>query len=233
MKKVMSLAVLVAIVLGLSGCGSNNYTLVKNKNVKPGVEIKKFPQLNKTHTKEIGKSMFEKYSRIVTGYYDVHILNDIEPFQTAATGKFYKKAGLAGSLIEDKKTNERGVCTKGLHHSYKVCFLDTNNDFKFDKAGDVIYADLDIKVPYKISDQVRYKEDSFKYIALYQGKKGNTIKISFREFKNNMSRPAFTQDIEYELEKDGTALVGFKGLRIEVLKATNLDITYKVIKDYN
>ena len=48
-----------------------------------------------------------------------------------------------------------------------------------------------------------------------------------------MARPAFTQDIEYELDKDGKTLIGFKGLRIEVEKATNLDITYKIIKDYN
>ena len=54
----------------------------------------------------------------------------------------------------------------------------------------------------------------------------------FREFKDDMARPAFTQDIEYDLEKDGTSIIGFKGLRIEVLRATNIDITYKVLKDY-
>jgi hypothetical protein len=35
------------------------------------------------------------------------------------------------------------------------------------------------------------------------------------------------------LNNDGSTVIGFKGLRIEVLKATNMDITYKVIKDYN
>ena len=78
-----------------------------------------------------------------------------------------------------------------------------------------------------------YDRDSFKYEALYQGKIGNKIKISFREFIDDMVRPSFTQDIDYELEKDGTAIIGFKGLRIQVLQATNLNITYKVIKDYN
>lgn len=47
-----------------------------------------------------------------------------------------------------------------------------------------------------------------------------------------MLRPAFTQDIEYELNKNNTTIIGFKGLRIEVIKATNLDITYKIIQDY-
>jgi hypothetical protein len=48
-----------------------------------------------------------------------------------------------------------------------------------------------------------------------------------------MARPAFNQDIDYELNNDANTIIGFKGLRIEVLKATNMDITYKVIKDYN
>jgi hypothetical protein len=61
----------------------------------------------------------------------------------------------------------------------------------------------------------------------------NKIKISFREFKNDIARPAFTQDIEYQLDENGKANVGFKGLRIEILKATNYDIEYKVVKDYN
>lgn len=74
---------------------------------------------------------------------------------------------------------------------------------------------------------------TFKYQALYQGKVENKIKISFREFKDDMARPAFTQDIEYELEGNKPTIIGFKGLRIEVKKLTNLNITYSVIKDYN
>ena len=48
-----------------------------------------------------------------------------------------------------------------------------------------------------------------------------------------MIRPAFEQIIDYELAQEGTTTIGFKGLRIEVLKATNMDITYKVLKDYD
>ena len=103
-----------------------------------------------------------------------------------------------------------------------------------------VYSYKDIKYPltniakYEIKPTPpTFNQDSFKYQALYQGKTDNKIKISFREFKDNMARPAFTQDIEYELDSKGTTTIGFKGLRIEVLKATNYDITYKVIKDYN
>jgi hypothetical protein len=41
------------------------------------------------------------------------------------------------------------------------------------------------------------------------------------------------KNIQYELDENGQAEIGFRGLRIKVLKATNFDITYKVLKDFS
>ncbi|MFA5216113.1 hypothetical protein [Sulfuricurvum sp.] len=111
---------------------------------------------------------------------------------------------------------------------------------KRNKTDEIVEVDGPIK--YTISPtRPTFTDDSFKYEAIYQGKIGNKIKIQFREFVKSsgdtddflMIRPAFTQDIEYELDKNGEAMVGFKGLRIKVIKATNTDITYSVTQDYN
>lgn len=67
----------------------------------------------------------------------------------------------------------------------------------------------------------------FKKEFIYNGKSGNTLKFIYREYINDMARPAFTQDLQYDLN-DGN-MIGFKGLRIEVVKATNTNIDYKVI----
>lgn len=137
-----------------------------------------------------------------------------------------------------KHNNIKSLCMFDAIHR-DMCVSDLNNDGYFTNISSLIHMDksklLDKPVKYKLlpTRDTIFGKDSFKYEALYQGKIGNKIKISFREFKDDMARPAFTQNIEYELEKDGTALVGFKGLRVEVIKATNMDITYKVIKDYN
>lgn len=77
-----------------------------------------------------------------------------------------------------------------------------------------------------------YGDDSYTKDALYQGKIGNKINISFREFYNGLARHAFTQNIEYELDANGTAVVGFQGLRMNIIKATNVDIEYVVVKGY-
>ena len=68
--------------------------------------------------------------------------------------------------------------------------------------------------------------------CLYQGVSKGTIKLSVREFLDDMARPAFTQDIPYDLEVDGTAVVVFQGLRIMVLKATGTSIQYIVEKPF-
>ena len=47
-----------------------------------------------------------------------------------------------------------------------------------------------------------------------------------------MIRDAYTQNIEYELDANGQAMIGFKGLRIKVLNATNLNIEYQVTRDF-
>jgi hypothetical protein len=71
------------------------------------------------------------------------------------------------------------------------------------------------------------KKDYFKQEFIYNGKVGNAVKFSYREFANDLARPAFTQDLQYDLTE--SKIIGFKGLRVEILSATNIKIQYKVL----
>lgn len=73
--------------------------------------------------------------------------------------------------------------------------------------------------------------NSLQQTLIYSGKVGNKIKLSYREFKDSMARQAFTNDAEYDLEESNQ--VGYKGALIEIIKATNQSITYKVIRNFN
>lgn len=66
---------------------------------------------------------------------------------------------------------------------------------------------------------------------LYQGKSGNTLKLSYREFTGDMARPAFTQDLTFDLS-DGP-VIGTKGARVEVLEATNTSIRYRLLQPFS
>ncbi len=74
------------------------------------------------------------------------------------------------------------------------------------------------------------KKEYFKQDFIHNGKVGNAIKFTYREFADDLARPAFTQDLQYDLKESN--IIGFKGLRIEILSATNIKIQYKVLSHY-
>lgn len=74
-------------------------------------------------------------------------------------------------------------------------------------------------------------DDSFQQTLIYSGKLGNKIKIGYREFSNNQARPAFNNDVEYDLSESG--VIGYKGARLEIIEATNESIKYRVIQNFN
>jgi len=63
---------------------------------------------------------------------------------------------------------------------------------------------------------------------IYGGRSGDTINVSYREFKKDLARPAFTQDLSYSL-KDSNRF-RFRDLLIEVKKADNENITFVVVE---
>ena len=68
---------------------------------------------------------------------------------------------------------------------------------------------------------------SFRRELVYSGVSQGTVSILYREFNNDMARPAFSQDLRYDLSQG--SVIGYKGARFEVLKADNIGITYRVL----
>lgn len=87
------------------------------------------------------------------------------------------------------------------------------------------------KVNYTIEPRlVKKSADAFQQTLIYSGRIGNKITLGYREFSSNSARPAFNNDVAYDL--DDSKILGYKGARIEVVKATNTEITYKVISGF-
>ncbi|CAD9197495.1 hypothetical protein QAC21B_03669 [Acinetobacter bohemicus] len=74
-------------------------------------------------------------------------------------------------------------------------------------------------------------EHSFQQTLIYSGKVGNKINISYREFSGSLARPAFNNDVEYDLNQ--SRQIGYKGALLEIADANNQSITYKVLKNFN
>jgi hypothetical protein len=74
-------------------------------------------------------------------------------------------------------------------------------------------------------------EDSFQQTLIYSGRVGNKINIGYREFSSSAARPAFNNDVEYDLSE--SSVIGYRGARLEVQEATNEHIRYRVISNFN
>jgi len=213
--RIFLLSLIVLLFIGCTKVGFAKYP----KEYKPSNRAYGLPKLGVISTVEIGENMFSKvFSKGKT----------IHPLGNAVQ---------VDKKIFNFKNNALRITEEGynsLCYSW-FCAVDTKNDGFLDSwwnaRGEKVYLPLDEKISYKLEDikTLGY----FHETCLYQGKVGNKLKVSYREFKDNLARAAFTQDVEYEINSSGHTIIGFRGLRIEVIKATNLDITYTVLSPFD
>jgi len=203
MKKILGI-VIVITSLFISGCGKKPVLISQ-------------PKVGQTNIANVGNSMYAYYY-----------------------GSFNRRA----MFVNNRYNVQYGINTNGVRlDPYKghqcVMHMRDNSLFDYNCDGYVTH-DINgniIKVPlkYKIFPHPgEVKKAMFlSHSILYQGRVGNKIKVSYREFFNDFARPSFTQEIEYQLNGSGQAMIGFKGIKIKVLRATNMSIKYKIIQEYN
>lgn len=83
---------------------------------------------------------------------------------------------------------------------------------------------------YERKKRLSERGNSFQQTLIYSGRVGNKINIGYREFSNNTARPAFNNDVEYDLTSSNT--IGYKGALIEVIDADNSKITYRLLRNF-
>lgn len=77
---------------------------------------------------------------------------------------------------------------------------------------------------------VDFARPNFRQELIYGGRVGDQIKVTYREYSGDFLRVAFAQEVQYDLTTD--KLIGFKGVRVEVLSATNTKLVYKVLRSF-
>ena len=73
------------------------------------------------------------------------------------------------------------------------------------------------------------EKGSFSAELIYTGMTGKTIRLTYREYTDDMARPAFFQDLTYELTD--SKIIMFRTIKIKVLEATNSYISFIVEDD--
>ncbi|WP_215410292.1 hypothetical protein [Janthinobacterium sp. JC611] len=87
------------------------------------------------------------------------------------------------------------------------------------------------KFDYVMGVTTNYQAASFQTTLIYSGRIGDKITLGYREFQRNVARPAFNNDVTYDLSE--SMILGYKGARLEVLHASNTEISYKVLAGFD
>lgn len=194
------------------------------------------PALNVESSAEVGQSMVSTIRRTETpaikiangfthrgGTWTISIPAGVLPKHMAnSTGSFYRVIGPVS------------LSTLGVQQPDSIGGVFVPNDkskptqvFWMGTFGAPVMSELP-GIDYSTAVFERYDNESFKRELVYSGVSQNTISILYREYQNDMARPAFSQELKYDLSQ-GTA-IGYKGARFEVVRANNTGITYRVLK---
>jgi hypothetical protein len=73
------------------------------------------------------------------------------------------------------------------------------------------------------------EKGSFRMELLYTGITGNTVRLTYREYIDDLARPAFYQDLTYDMTESKTIM--FKTLKIKIVESTNSYLKYIVEDD--
>lgn len=138
-------------------------------------------------------------------------------------------------VIVGKKQIAKGRYPYNAENATGIWFYKGDNFFYLNKADNRICIDSKdcVKLDFSMGRAPvpgTAQADSLQQTLLYNGKIGNRIAFAYRELQNNLARPAFNNSVEYDLSESN--VVGYKGARLEIIKATNTEITYRILSGF-
>lgn len=222
MKKLLAIFPLAVLLVG---CTSPKY------NYTPKIESFSEPPIGSVNTAYVGDSLIKQGTTQRVDGLKVQSPARVSWAYTVTPG-FLKKIG------EDEKANFY-LPTGGVNSANvdKAALADMWQGIMVEKKDNALCV-ITVFGAYVCEnnmpiEQVKLNisgDSSFQQTLLYNGRVGNKINIGYREFSANTARPAFNNDVEYDLSE--SKVIGYKGAKFEVLDASNQSIRYKVISNF-
>jgi hypothetical protein len=237
-KHLALLASSVLVIMSIQGCATTSENLKRTYTpTYYSPSISDYPAIGEIKTVEVGESLVSKDKQTTIPAIDIE---QVIEHQAENIGTEFKLTALPGRYVEKGKDGfgkyyqaiegkmlENGrplsscgiyVTDSDLQKTEFYCLTSTNAPLSYPKDG----------IPFTKSLHQTRDELSFKKELVYTGISKNVISILYKEFKDDMARPAFSQDLKYDLSESKT--VGYRGARFEIIKATNQGLTYKTLK---
>jgi hypothetical protein len=199
------------------------------------------PELNKENTVEVGSPMLLAMTGVITSRPVVTLKADVSgKANSPGTGLALK----AGPLSVEKETpkgiyyrsdaDKVALTTLGLKQTDIPCGVfvpaDPTKPATLWWGGGFGMTEMTPsgKIEVEKSVATDFGPDAARRELVYSGLSKGSINLLYREYSAGMVRPAFTQDLQYDLSAGDE--IGFKGARFKILKATNVDVRYVVVK---
>jgi hypothetical protein len=202
-------------------------TVTKNTVVNPQkIETIK-PPLNEISETEVGENLVEKESG---GKYKGLELTETFKFKHPSNTKPFELESGSIFILTQESTKYEYYTKEGSIWGIAIEKTSGKAELARNINGMGRYTLEGKEIPqqqYKTTNIPVLKSNYLRQEFIYNGKINTGLKFTYREFSNDLARPAFTQDLQYDLSEGN--IVGFRGLRIEIINAQNTKIKYRVI----
>ena len=206
----------MAVMVFLCGCAT--------PTPLPEIEEIRYPKLGSEATTELGDTMVRYV--IAAKLPSYQLLQTVQnPFNGQALVR-------AGTILTPFASDE-------VYESFREGMLCRHRETGEWCVGQNAYGDCNAftcslgkaDVQAKPADWIDTATRNIDQQLMYNGRVGSSVKFTYREFTaNGYARDSFTQDVQYDLTEGN--IIGFKGVRIEVIEATNRQIRYRVLAHF-
>ena len=236
MKKTLLLILATALIAGQ--VHATNYKRTKSPDLL-SYQLVNFPEIGIEKEVDTGESIISSADK--AGFRQIKLLRDMSVNNTIlwATYKYeiFASEGKAVGEVPEGMFYQFQKSKNSHFPKDKISlFVPTKNGDPFEicSSSDTIVflcektEKLIEDTDYKVGIGYEFYEKSFKQELVYTGASQGVVSLVYREFKNDLARPAFSQDLKFDITTDN--IVGFKGARFQIISANNTGIKYKVIQ---
>lgn len=127
-------------------------------------------------------------------------------------------------------TSIKQTVLSGPIYSSAICFREANG-FLVPSFFKKYTIPPNVRIKYELKDEIIESavRGEGSYELLYQGVGGGVLRLTYREFTGeDLARPAFSQEVTYDLNQAGPTEILFKGAHITVFSAGNTAVRYRV-----
>lgn len=114
----------------------------------------------------------------------------------------------------------------GAQPAGPLSLIDEDGDGAFERYDYMGAASGKIKQPIFVDWEQSNRSSGFNRELIYQGRDGDNLKLFYREYNDDFRRPAYDQEVQYDLGE--SEYIQFKGLTIYIEDADNEYLVYTI-----